>query len=425
MKNNVIRLGLLISAFVFVLGCEDNDEYTGASTLTATNPSITVSLGFADSQSLIEADATYPFTVSISEPQIVNVPVYLSQTGGTAVKGEDIDFPSVVYIPSGATSALGVITVIADEVLEPTETATIKIGLGNEANVSSVNSKTVNFSIMNYTEGDLAMEMSWAASGTVTDNSGNAITATNLADMILQVVDSDGNVVHEADGSAFETSSILADDPDGNYTIVARFYDASEIASDIDLHLAFTQIGLINGQSFDFPGALNTSKSCSAVKYEMATVTKSGTSYSISTIGEEKTDIDLSAFVGTWTGTTSYDHPTQVVTSLNGNGQLQITGIGVGFMEDDWGEVITDMQTLTMEVNMSTGEFTIAETYYMTTIYDGEVQPVYNLSAVGTLNPCTGEMHLDYDFVQDGTSYTQWLTEGNGWPPFVEDITLP
>ena len=50
----------------------------------------------------------------------------------------------------------------------------------------------------------------------------------------------------------------------------------------------------------------------------------------------------------------------------------------------------------------------------MTTTYQGDVQPVYNLSAIETLNPCTGDMHLDYDFVQDGTSYTEFLTVGNG-----------
>jgi len=134
--------------------------------------------------------------------------------------------------------------------------------------------------------------------------------------------------------------------------------------------------------------------------------------------------LNLDDFVGLWEGTTSYGYPTQVETSINASGQLEITGIGVGFMENDWGEVIDDMATLVMDVDLETGDFTIAEAYYMTTTYNGAVQAPYNLSAVGNLNACAGAMYLDYDFIQGGTSFTEWLTIGNGYPPFVEDIQI-
>ena len=134
--------------------------------------------------------------------------------------------------------------------------------------------------------------------------------------------------------------------------------------------------------------------------------------------------LNLDDFVGSWTGTTSYGYPTQVVTSINADGQLEITGIGVGFMENDWGEVITDMATLVMDVDLETGNFTIPESYYMSTTYQGAPQAPYYLSAVGNLNACSGQMYLDYDFIQAGTSYTEWLTEGYGYPPFEETITI-
>jgi len=134
-------------------------------------------------------------------------------------------------------------------------------------------------------------------------------------------------------------------------------------------------------------------------------------------------ELDINLFIGNGVGTTSYGYSTQVVTTLDGDGQLWITGIGIGFMENDWGEVIVDMQTLPVLVSPN-GDFVITEAYYMETTYLGVPQPVYNLSAVGKLDSCTGIMHLDYDFVQDGTSYTEWLTGGNGWPPFEEHITF-
>ena len=135
-------------------------------------------------------------------------------------------------------------------------------------------------------------------------------------------------------------------------------------------------------------------------------------------------DFDISLFVGNGVGDDSYGYPSQVVTTLDADDNMWITGLGVGFMENDWGEVITNMETLPVNINAETGEFTIDLAYYMSTTYGGEVQPDYYLKAVGKFNSCTGEAFIDYDFVQGGTSYTAWLTNGNGWPAFYERITF-
>ena len=146
----------------------------------------------------------------------------------------------------------------------------------------------------------------------------------------------------------------------------------------------------------------------------LAKITKTGSSYAIEEVGEKST-LDLANYVGTWTGADMWG-PTEITTTLNAEGKLEITGVGVTFMTGAWGEVIIDQQTVVMDIDGTTGAFTISEQYYMTTTYDdgsggGAVeQAPYALSGTGTIDPCTNVMDLVYDFVQDGTSYTEWLT---------------
>lgn len=115
--------------------------------------------------------------------------------------------------------------------------------------------------------------------------------------------------------------------------------------------------------------------------------------------------LNINDFVGTYSGNTPSDGPTQVVTSLDANGKLQITGIAVGWMTGYWGEVITSMATLPMVVDPYSGSFSIALAPYMTTTYNGAPQDGYSLSATGILNACEGKMYLYYNLVQAGVSF--------------------
>jgi len=122
--------------------------------------------------------------------------------------------------------------------------------------------------------------------------------------------------------------------------------------------------------------------------------------------------LNINDFVGTYTGKTVGKNggPTHVVTSLDQSGKLQITGMGVSFLTGYWGEVITSMQTLPMNVDLATGDFTITEAPYIVTTYNGATQPVYKLSAHGNLNACSGTMYLYYDFNQQGVgSYVEYM----------------
>ena len=120
--------------------------------------------------------------------------------------------------------------------------------------------------------------------------------------------------------------------------------------------------------------------------------------------------LDINDFVGTYSGQTLGGWgPTQVVTSLDNSGNLYISGVGVSFLTGYWGEVIQSMETLPVNVDLESGDFTIDQAPYVVTTYNGEVQATYYLSAYGNLNACSGTMYLYYDFYQDGFgSYVEW-----------------
>jgi len=409
MKNKFLKIALVMSAIILTTACTEDDA-TGDATNAPSSPSLTVALDFEGEQSLVEAETTYGFTVSISEAQITNVRVHLSQTGGDATKGDDFDFPSTVTIAAGTTSISDVFTIHADEILEDTETATIQITDGTEANLNSISGTSVTFSIMNHSEDDLAIGLSWAASSAVTNNYGEAIEATDSADMRLLITDVPyTGILTEEDGSGFETLNFLGTYPDGEYYIVADFYSANEIAIDLDLEITLDQVGVINGATHSFPAAVNTTDACADLHYILAKVTKAGQDYTLEKVGE-KSAMDLENYVGTWSGEDMWGD-TEVTTTLDADGNLEITGVGVVFMTDGWSETILEQEKVLMDVDKTTGSFTIEEQLYMKTEYDGAVQPLYYLSGTGTIDPCTNTMDLEYDFVQDGVSYVDWLTQ--------------
>ncbi len=128
----------------------------------------------------------------------------------------------------------------------------------------------------------------------------------------------------------------------------------------------------------------------------------------------------LEELVGAWSGTDSWDNPTQVVTSIDGDGNFIINGIMFGWFTGWWGEVIITNTPLVVDVNLVTGEFTIAEQPYLTSTWNGAPQPAYGLSGSGKIDPCYKTMTIDYVFHQGGSVY-----DGTAWgEKFQEVISL-
>ncbi|MGB6269224.1 MAG: hypothetical protein WBF67_09465, partial [Olleya sp.] len=301
-NNNVLKLALLLVAFTVTTSC-DEDDLTGRSTQVATAPSLSVALDFANTETLIEEEVTYGFTVTLSEPQIVDTRVYLTQTGGTATEGDDFSIPGSVTIPKGATSVSDVISIHEDDLIEDTETAIIKIGTGNEANVTAINDQTVTFNIINLVEGDLAVGLSWSTNVFQTD--GSEFDPTDLADLRLLITDVPyTTIIDSADGAGFESYTLSSASADGEYYVVADWYSATDLGAQgtfpVGVSASFDQVGVINDLSFTFPDALDSGNSCSSVYYVLAKITKTGENYVIEEVGANS-EVTAAPFAGTAT----------------------------------------------------------------------------------------------------------------------------
>ena len=408
MKNKFLKISFSFLAFLLMFSCDSNDDYTNDSVVKAVSPSLAVSLSFANETTLIEQEASYMFSVAITEAQIADVIVNLAQTDGTATAGEDFTMPSSVTIKRGTLSASGEITILADELPEETETVTIQIGLGNESNVSGVTSETVTFNIANLTDGDLVVGMSWAASSTVTNNYGEEIDAYALADLRLLLTDSPYTTVYDAaDGAGAESYVLSGAAPDGEYSFVADFYAANyEIEADLNLTLTFDQVGVINGQTHSFAAALSTLDVCADLNYVMAKITKSGNSYSFEEVGE-KSSFNQNIFAGTYSEVSDSNVNgwlTAGATMTAGTlpGELIVAGIYEGLFEY-WGESFQPgfgNEGLVKIYLNSDGTVTLPNQYA------GQTEPGpydYYYNGSGTYNVCEKTITLSFAMQFDET----------------------
>jgi len=379
-------LALTIGLFIVSCGQED---YTGTSTFVPTAPSLSVTTSVS-SASLIEDNSVYTFTATLSEPQLVDVKLFVTQVGGDATLGADYTVDGSLVIAAGSTSAKGKIKILSDNLVEATETVSIQIGDNNTAN-AQITPATMDFTILNYTDGDLVVDMSWAMGSKTTDDTGSVIDPTTFADLRLLLTDAPNNsaILDGSDGGSFETY-VLTGAPDGEYYLVADFYAVDEsINRDLNLNLTFNQAGIINDLSMDFPAALNSTNSCSSVYYVMAKVIKSGDSYTITQIAE-KSPVTAAPFIGT---------ATVVVDEWEDYAPGDVTTITAGsdpykFLIDVpaylyW---IANNATTYFEVTIdpATGNATVVSTEpfdYGQGVEGGEI-------GTGFVNACTGEINL-------------------------------
>jgi hypothetical protein len=294
--NKYLILGVVaLSAFA----CDEKDDLTGDSTLTPSTPTVNVNVA-SSSVAFIEKDSTFEYTVTLSEPQIVDVDVYVTQVGGNATEGEDFTIgTSVVTIPANSTRGTAVISIKADELAEDIETLTIQIGDDRTAN-ASITPTTITYTISNVTGNDLPLHLSWDVN--FKDASGTAVTPTTVADLILYLTDANGVIIDEADGAAFEDYVLMADAPDGEYLIKAGVFDVIDPgdlgdAPILDLSLEFAQVGKIDETALTFAGALDTKLVCGGNLFTLAKITKNGTNYTVTEVGEASS-VDVTSFVG-------------------------------------------------------------------------------------------------------------------------------
>ena len=411
---------------VIVFASCEKDDYTDHSQLTPTNPSIAIDLGTITAAN-DGVESAHTILLTMSETQIVDVAVHVFVTEGTAT--EDVDFSISdhrVIFPAGKTEASFDVSILTDDENEETETFTIQVGDDRTAN-ASITPVTAEFTIMNSVSDDLVVGMSWASAVEVYDVNGDVIGAYGLADLILTVTDDSGNVIYGSDGgSAEEVVFINADNADGTYYVTAGFYAAMDLGDqgDVDLHLTFDymQSGVF-AESFEFLNyfPISTATSCGE-GFRVMEIIKSGTSYTFADYVDPLADF-LGAFGGTDGYETSFLYASEVVTTVCGT-NLLINGLNHGWMVNFWGETVLESMDLEITLN-SDNTISIADQYYMTTLYDGSEYP-YNIINVSGTWAAGGVLHIEYELDQEGFLVGQWGFD-NGYsanPYYVADITL-
>lgn len=235
-KINIIILSVL-SLGSLVTGCKP-DEHKDFSTLvknTASTVEITgVPAALVVNESVNDVVAT--ITVSLSEPQIVDVHVPITQIGGDAEDGADYElsttdlvFPAYTTGPQTFT-----LTILDDDLVEADETLQLQIGNELTSNVN-ITPAVMDVTITNSTDLDLNMAFAWDRFYTLKywDAEGNdtSVNTTAAIDLDFYVFDSLGSAVGNdqgiydaATGAHPERLTLTAPDQEGVYVISANLW---------------------------------------------------------------------------------------------------------------------------------------------------------------------------------------------------------
>ncbi len=305
---------ILITAVVFV-GCK-KDDFTGHSNKKATSPTITVDVSKVTAIVSDLEKSTHTITLTMDVEQIVDVKVYINlKDESTATAGDDFKVDASVIIPRGRKTASFDVAILADELKEDDETFTLTIGDDRTAN-ATITPTEATFTISNGTKADLDIELSWASS--VVNPDGSAIEATDLADLILDITDENGNSLENADGSDFEEYTIEDKEwSNGTYYVVASFYTAKDLGAgntaELDIELKLNQLG-VHDLTYTFEKGLNTGGS-GYTKHVLAKITKTSSTYTIEKVVDGP-EVIIDNFLNTYSITTSFD---------NGGGDIGVT----------------------------------------------------------------------------------------------------
>jgi hypothetical protein len=335
MKTYINKLGLLalsLMILVWASSCK-NEDFTGDSTAKPTKPSIAIE-GSGSYTSNELSQEIYNYKATLSEVQVSDVYFYIFASEGTAV--EDVNYElsdHKIVIPKGLTTAEFSVSILNDPTANPDLTFTLQVGderTGN-AELAPVMS---NFTINNNASGDMVITLEWGSANPFIDINGGEISATDMADLRLLVVDAAlpyTSILGGADGASFESYTMSSAFPDGTYHIVADFYGAADLGDQgnfsLDLAVGFDQAGVINGTKFAFSGAIDNCSIAPVNHYYLAQLTKVGEVYTVTEVGQHSFDF-VTVAGGTYTELMDDGSPqtsTVTLTAPDANGAFTVT----------------------------------------------------------------------------------------------------
>ncbi|MFN8295548.1 MAG: Calx-beta domain-containing protein [Chitinophagales bacterium] len=235
-KIQFLSLITLISSAFLIGSCkkEENKDY---SKLIKTDA--TVSLSGVPAAVIVREDTAgviISVTASLSEPQIVEVHIPISQISGDATEDEDFSLSTheLVFPANSTEPQTFEVEVLDDDLPETDETFTIQVGDDKTANVN-ITPVTMDVTITNATSLDLDMSFAWNRFYTLKywDAEGNdtSVSTVNAIDLDFYVFDSLGSAVGNdqgiydaATGSHPENLTLTAPDQEGVYVISANLW---------------------------------------------------------------------------------------------------------------------------------------------------------------------------------------------------------
>jgi hypothetical protein len=410
--KQIFILSTLILTTLFV-GCNEEDT-TGKSNLeVATDVKISVTTDFASPVSVIEGDNKYNFTVTLNKPQSVAVVVKINQVGGTA-SADDYAVDKSITIPAYKLSATAELKILKDDLKEDLETLTFQIGDITTSN-ATLAPVTVAFNIQNYTEGSLVSSLEWKTSTDLKDIDGVSISGTDAADLKLLITKLDYNATPalntiDASTDKFESFEMLASYADGTYLVVAEAVSFIDLGTqgnfDLDVTVKFNQTGVYNDKTFSFTKAINSSAltECGPTGFfKLAQITKVGSTYTLSEVGEQGFAFDASMFADTYQVTVDdwadYAIGSTLPVEYNAND-------GTATFRIIYTAVATPNAYLKVTFNQATGVVTnIVESEPLK--YNLASTTTYSVSGTGTVDFCTGAVKLSVTWKDNksGTTY--------------------
>lgn len=250
--------------------------------------------------------------------------------------------------------------------------------------------------------------------------------AVNLRLLILKA-DKVTNAATPVNTASFEEFAGFNTLVDGTYYVVtdiASTINAGDFnkSFNININLAFNQRGSYN-QSLAFDKVMTNKFNCSAYKTVLATIVKTGNTYTMDKAVSNILPAPPAVMAGTWHGS-DFGYASTVVTTI-ASGKLLIDGVGTGWMSDPvdgWGEVPQQTWPAEVVLNLCAGTVTIANQKFMETKYKGELQPLYYIQGSGTYTTSGAfpTLKLSYDFIQSGSSIAKYF----GVTAFTATLTL-
>lgn len=220
MINKKISSYLLFLALLATIASCNKEDYTGYSTLTATDAKGTLS--WSAPTALTETDTTFTFTVTLDKPQIADIHINISQVDGDATSGSDFEVTGEIIIPAYATSGTGEFKVFGDAEVEGTETVTIQIGDNSLSNLD-LEPQTRTVQIGNYVAPMLDLVFDWGGTVTVDGTEVSLCSAVDIDVYVYDVDENDLGIYGAATGSCPEHLVFDGMD-DGDYYLWANLY---------------------------------------------------------------------------------------------------------------------------------------------------------------------------------------------------------